>query len=258
MPIPLPTSDLLGWPLANASFESCVGALEAMMLGEGPNLVFTPNVDHLRIVQEDPSAESAYRQASLLLPDGVPLLWAARWLGRPLISKLAGSDLFEPLIARCAQREIPIFLMGGFSGTAQEALGILERRHGPLCIAGFESPPLGYEKDETYSQGLAERIRRSGARFVIGCTGTPKTEIWLARWQPVIHAPLAVSFGAAIDFTTGRVKRAPRWMQRVGLEWLWRLLLEPRRMYKRYLVRDPGFFLDVLRQWRSERNARQN
>ena len=191
-----------------------------------------------------PELSAAYAGASLSLVDGTPLLWSARLLGRPLPQKVSGSDLLEPLIARAALRGWRVFLTGAGPGVAREAARQLTTRHPGLRIVGVDSPQIAVSPGSgDQSDAAVERIRAAGADLVLVGFGSPKQELWIHRHAGALGPAVAVAVGAGIDFAAGRARRSPRWISRAGLEWAFRLVQEPRRLWRRYLVNDPRFLL---------------
>jgi N-acetylglucosaminyldiphosphoundecaprenol N-acetyl-beta-D-mannosaminyltransferase len=209
--------------------------------------------------REDPEAETAVQAATLAVPDGQPLVWALRALGHRRATRVYGPDLMAAFCARAAERGIPIYLYGG---RTPEALALLQarlrERFPGLPIAGAYSPPFRPLTEAEESEALA-RIDASGASVVWVGTGQPKQEKWMYRVRPRLAAPLLVGVGAAFDFHAGLVSQAPPWMQRSGLEWVYRLSREPRRLWRRYARYNPrflaGFLLQYLRHLRHRPRA---
>jgi len=215
--------------------------------------VVTPNVDHVVLAHRDPEVRQSYRQARLSLADGMPLLWMARALGAPVPEKVSGSDFIEPLMAYAAAHAKRVFLFGATPDVSAEAARRLVARHPQLRIVGRDSS--SWSPDDTTCarrSPVVRAIRESGAELVVVALGSPKQELWMARHETHIAPAVALGLGASLDFVAGAVRRAPAWMSRAGLEWLYRLAQEPRRMTYRYLVRDlrifPIFTRDLCRR----------
>jgi len=206
--------------------------------GDGFTL-FTLNLDHVVKLRWNPAFRAAYRRATLVSADGWPVAWlanrgASRGEGR--VRRTAGSDLVEPLCEVAARRGIPIYLVGPERGVQSAAMAALRRRYRGLRFVGAEAPQIPPDGAPFDHEALARRIAASGAKLCILCLGAPKQELLadvLARQCPDIGFVCA---GAALDFIADVVSRAPEWMRRVGLEWLWRLAHEPRRLAGRYLA----------------------
>lgn len=215
-----------------------------------PAMVVTPNADHLVNLERDPALRAAYERADLVLPDGMPVVWASRLLGTPVKERVAGSDLMPRLCELAEQRRLKVFLLGGGEGIAARAAANLMRAHPQLAIAGTSCPPRGFEHDPARDAGIVAAIRDSGADLVFVCLGSPKQEVWMAGHLAGFDKGVFLGVGAAVDFCAGTLARAPKWMQRSGLEWLYRLSKDPRRLIGRY-TRDLYFFVLVAREvWR--------
>lgn len=210
-------------------------------------MVFTPNVDHIVQAQHDPVFREAYGRAALSLVDGVPVMWAARWLGTPLPEKLSGSDLFEPLIERAAAENLRVALVGGGPGVGELASRNLKQRLPSLHIVETLAPRIGLTATDE-ERACVEQLTKAKADLIFVCLGAPKQELFSDRNRQQLAPAVLIGFGAAVDFAAGTMPRAPAWMSRSGLEWAYRLGREPRRLAARYLLRDPEFFKIVAAQ----------
>jgi len=241
---------LFGTAIDNLTMGQAVERVrELLMNGHGRYYVTTPNVDHIIRLQRDPVFRRAYAGAALVLADGMPVVWASRPLGRPLRARVCGADLLPYVCELAASLERSVFLLGGRVGAAERAAENLRRRYPRLLIAGTCCPPMGFERDPSEERHVVERV--NGARpdvLAIGL-GSPKQELWIAARQTQLDFGVALCVGAAIDYAAQMVRRAPRWMQQSGFEWLWRLMQEPRRMWKRYLIDDMAFARLVAQEW---------
>lgn len=179
--------------------------------------------------------------AALVTPDGMPLVWAMRLLGIKQQSRVYGPDLMLAWCDRAAQHDFPIFLYGGTEATLKKLQDNLKKRFPRLSIAGSYAPPFRLLTPEEEASDR-ERIQASGANVVFVGLGCPKQEEWMARQQGKLSA-VTVGVGAAFSFHSGEVLQAPRWMMRFGFEWLYRLAIEPRRLWKRYLINNPAFLI---------------
>jgi N-acetylglucosaminyldiphosphoundecaprenol N-acetyl-beta-D-mannosaminyltransferase len=207
--------------------------------------------------REDPETRAAVLGATLAVPDGQPLVWALHLLGHPRATRVYGPDLMARFCERAAGSGTPIFLYGGRTPAALEMLRErLQQRYPGLRIAGAYSPPFR-ELTAQEEQRVIDAIDSSGAAVVWVGTGQPKQERWMLRMRPRLRAPLLVGVGAAFDFHAGLVPQAPAWMQRRGLEWVYRLSREPRRLWRRYARYNPLFLLHFSRQYARHRRARR-
>jgi len=229
--------------------------IEALVVAGRGGSVFTPNVDHVVNVETNPSFRVAYAGASLSLADGQPLVWTSRLLGAPLPEKVSGSDLLLPLIERAATRRWKVYLLGGGAGVAEKAAKVLTARF-RVDVVGCDAPMISLESDPAQDEPVIDRIRRARPEILLVALGAPKQELWLHRVGPRISPTVGIGLGAALDFVAGAARRAPAWMSRAGLEWLFRLLQEPRRLSRRYLLDDPKFLLILYRMLRTPRALR--
>jgi N-acetylglucosaminyldiphosphoundecaprenol N-acetyl-beta-D-mannosaminyltransferase len=240
--------NILGVQIDNVDLAEAMERIAALVRDRRPSLVVTPNVDHLINLQDDAEFREIYRRAALVLTDGVPLLWAARFLGTPIREKLSGSDIFHDLCRLAAQRGFRVFFMGGREGAAEAAAERMRRAHPGLQVVGVHSPPFGFESDASEGARIDAILAEARPDVLFLGLGSPKQEKWSARNSERLGIPVTVGVGVTFEYTAGMVRRAPVWMQRVGLEWLFRLCMEPGRLWMRYLVNDPKFFWLVLKQ----------
>lgn len=219
--------------------------------GEG-GAVFTPNVDHVVLARQDPRMRAAYARASLSLADGMPLVWASRWLRTPLPEKVSGSDLVLPLLERAALRGWRVYFLGGAAGVASLARDRALQRHPDLRVVGVDAPRVNIDESCERRDLVLDPIRAARPDLVLVAFGAPKQEIWIDQVRSALRPAVLLGVGASLDFLAGTVRRAPAWMSRSGLEWLYRLSREPRRLSRRYLLRDPKFLIIVaeMRGWR--------
>jgi N-acetylglucosaminyldiphosphoundecaprenol N-acetyl-beta-D-mannosaminyltransferase len=241
------------WVDAVGLEEALVDIERLVQAGRG-GAVFTPNVDHVVLAGRHAAFHAAYARADLSLCDGQPLFWASRLLGHPLPEKVSGADLFLPVMRLAALRGWRVFLFGGAVGVAAEAAARLGRELG-VTIAGVSSPAVGLAPSLEEDQEIA-RIAAARPELVVVSLGAPKGELWIERARDRLGPAVSIQLGASLDFFVGRVRRAPRWMQRVGLEWLFRLCQEPRRLARRYLLQDPAFLWVLVRTLAAPRATR--
>jgi N-acetylglucosaminyldiphosphoundecaprenol N-acetyl-beta-D-mannosaminyltransferase len=211
--------------------------------------VVTPNVDHVVRYRRDLAFRAAYDRATLKLPDGMPIVWAWRLLGRPLKARVTGADLLPAVCAYAASAGRSVFLMGGRAGVAPAAARRLSERFPGLRVAGVWTPADPFDVDGPDAAAAAGAIERARPDLLFVGVGSPKQEFWVVRHWERLGATVAICCGAAIDYAAGTLQRAPGWIQRSGLEWLWRLAREPRRLWRRYLVDDAAFVGIVLTEW---------
>ncbi|MFI4875735.1 MAG: WecB/TagA/CpsF family glycosyltransferase [Blastopirellula sp. JB062] len=212
--------------------------------------VVTPNVDHAVLLQGNPQLQAAYQKAHWVLADGWPVVWASRLLRRPLPERVTGSDLVPAMFsAATPDKGLSVFLLGAAPGVAQRAAAQIEQKWPHVTVSGVYSPPLGFEYDEDENDRIIGMINAAAPQLLIIGLGAPKQELWIARHHKRLNVKAAICAGATIDFLAGEKRRAPRWMQQVGLEWLHRMLVDPRRLVKRY-ARDAVIFPTLVwREW---------
>jgi len=232
------------------TFSQALDAVTALIAEGCGGTVFTPNVDHVVMADHDERFRRAYEAVDLSLADGMPILWASRLLGRPLPEKISGSDLVLPLMDRAAREGWRVFILGGAPGVGDLAAERLVERFPRIVITGTDAPRIDMDAPASARAPVLERVRSAKADLVLVALGAPKQELWIAEAAPALRPAVLLGVGAALDFIAGTARRAPRWMSETGLEWLFRLAQEPRRMWKRYLVRDPEFLVIVLRDLR--------
>jgi N-acetylglucosaminyldiphosphoundecaprenol N-acetyl-beta-D-mannosaminyltransferase len=236
-------------PLAVSDYDEVIAWMDATVASGARGWLTAAAVNLVMSAHDDPDTMRAVLDATLAVPDGQPLVWALRLLGHKRATRVYGPDLMAHYCARAATTGTPIYLYGGRS---EEALGLLRERLSErfpgLRIAGGWSPPFRPLTPAEQEHVVAE-IDSSGAKVVWVGTGQPKQELWMSEMRSRLRAPLLVGVGAAFDFHAGIVSQAPGWMQRNGLEWLYRLSREPRRLWRRYASQNPRFVIGLLRQY---------
>lgn len=218
--------------------------------------VFTPNIDHVVLAEDDTRFADAYSRVTLSLADGFPIVATSKWTDTPLPEKVSGSDLAMPLLAQAAQAGLRVFLFGGGPGVAELARDRLAEKLPQLQIVGTAAPVVSLSATKAELLELVAPIRESRAELVLVCLGAPKQEIFIDLVADDLRPAVLLGLGASIDFLAGTVQRAPRWMSDNGLEWLYRLSKERGRLWKRYLLRDSRYPLIVLKQRWAERGNR--
>ena len=238
----MPSEQILGVPVDVVTRESVLSAIEQEIEQRGRGgYIVAINPEKVMAAQEQEDVRRALEQAFLRIPDGIGVLWASRHLGGTIRSRVTGADLFEDVCALAAKRHWPVFLLGSRPGVAEEASGHLVQRFPGFVVAGAMH---GYVKEEGWPEVL-ETIRGSGARLLFVAMGSPRQEKWLNRHFDATGATIGFGIGGSLDALTGKVRRAPRWAQQAGLEWLWRLILQPSRIGRQMAL--PRFAWRVLR-----------
>ncbi|RYF07416.1 MAG: glycosyltransferase, partial [Deltaproteobacteria bacterium] len=229
------------------SFATALQAVDELVEARQGGYVVTPNVDHVCLAETSLELRDAYFAANLSLADGMPLIWLARLMKTPLPEKISGSDLLLPLLERAAHRGWGVYFLGGMPGIGEAAADKLRSQIPGLNIVGTLSPPLGFERDPAQNSSVLQAIAAARPQLLMVALGCPKQELWMHQHAAHFAPAVAFGIGATLDFVAGKVRRAPSWMSQAGLEWVYRLAQEPRRMASRYLVRDRAILRIALR-----------
>ena len=239
---------IMGIPFDNINSAQALQAIDEMVASGGPHYLVTANVDFLVQAHEDVELRRILVEADLVLCDGTPLVWVSRLLGNPLPERVAGADLAPLLIELAAEKGHRLFLLGATEDSCSQAAANLQRQYPKLLIAGHYSPPFKQLLEMDHDE-IVRRIQQAKPDLLLVSFGCPKQEKWIAMHYRALGVPVCAGVGATIDFLAGKVKRAPVWMRRSGLEWIFRLLQEPRRLFRRY-ARDLWVFAGcILKQW---------
>lgn len=230
-------------PLTQAEVVDLV--VRSLRRGQGGHLI-TPNVDICRAAVRDAALRDLVESADLAVADGMPLVWAARMLGTPVPERVTGADLIWSLSEAAASHGLPIYLLGGPPGVATAAGTALRRRYPALVVAGSDAPPYGFETSPSALAQVRSAAVAARPRLVFVGLGFPKQDRLIAELRADLPDAWFVGCGAAISFAAGSTRRAPSWVGELGLEWLFRLVSEPHRLARRYLVDDLPFALSLF------------
>lgn len=241
-----PRTNLMGLRIDRLSEADLIGdALDALRRRKG-GWICPTNLDVLRQYVTSDDVRALVDEADLVVADGMPLIWASRLAGSQLPERVAGSSLIWSLPERAAADGASVFLLGGNERAADGAAGILRKRHPELAVAGTLCPPRGFDRDATQLDAIDAVLRRAAPDFVFVGLGFPKQEQLIRRLRKVLPNAWFVSCGASFSFVSGELRRAPDWVQRIGLEWLHRLYQEPERLFRRYVIDGFPFLLRLL------------
>lgn len=235
----------------NVTMKEAIDKIDKIIKHRNKSYVVTPNVDHIVKLQKDEEFRRVYEDADLILADGMPLVVASKLLNKPIKEKVSGSDLFPELCELAAEKNYKVFFLGAKEGVADLAAKNLVKKYSKLNVVGTYSPPFGFEKDEKENNKIIDMINASKAEILFVGVGAPKQEKWIYNNKERLNVHISLAIGASFDFIAGNVKRAPIWMQKIGLEWFYRFLQEPKRMFKRYFVDDMMFFKILIDEFRS-------
>lgn len=226
----------------NLTMAETLDAIDDLIKQNKNAYVVTPNVDHIVQLEAGGELREVYENADLILTDGKPLLWIARWYGTPIKEKISGSDLFPLLCEMSAKKGYKMFFLGAAEGVATKAADNLMKSYPGLNVVGTYSPPYGFEQDEPEMKKITSMIKEKQPHILIVGLGCPKQEKFILHNREKLGVPISLGLGASLDFEAGNIKRAPNWMADHGLEWAFRITQDPKRLAKRYLVDDVKIF----------------
>ena len=252
----LPIRDILGIPIAMTDYDGAMDVMDRMVESRERGYVIAAAVHVVMVGQEDPEVRDALLGSSLTLPDGMPVVWAANWLGENLPDRVYGPELMRRYNDRCAERGHRVWLYGGRDEGSLVQLALsMRRKHPGIRVVGGYSPPFRALREEE-EDAIVEQINEAQPDVLWVGIGVPKQEKWMARMRDRLEVPVMCGVGAAFDFHAGRVSQAPDWMQERGLEWTYRIAQEPRRLLPRYLYYNPRFLAAITGQVIRERGGR--
>jgi len=251
---------LFGLPFVAADRHGIVEEVLTRVRAAEHIFVLTVNVDILvKFLQEagDEQFQMACRAAELVVADGMPIVWASRLVGKPLPSRVAGVDLMVDLCKAAAEHDLAVSFLGAPPGVGERVVTLLTAQFPQLRVAGVYAPPLGFETISSEMSKAINAANKGAPDLLFVALGSPKAENWVHLVRSQLQAHAVIGVGGALDMLSGRVLRAPRWMQNAGVEWAWRLWQEPARLWRRYLVDDIKFPVYVWREWRQRPVKRQ-
>ncbi len=241
MPISLPSVRILNLSVNNVSMESALAAIDSFIAARGSHHVVTADASMFVMANEDPELYKIVSKADLVTPDGVGIIWAAKRQGTPLQERVSGVDIVENLCSRSAECGNRIYFLGAGPGVAEQAANRMRERYPGTNIVGSRD---GFFT-ESDNDSIIETIRESKADVVCVAMGIPRQEKWIEANRERLDAPVLIGVGGTLDVLSGNTRRAPRWMQKIALEWLWRVLNNPRKISKVMLL--PRFVMLVRR-----------
>ena len=244
---PIPRVDVLGVGLSAITMDTAIETIGRWIEQRRPHYVCVTGVHGVMESQRDPQLREIHNRSGLTTPDGMPMVWASHWAGARHVRRVYGPDLMIAASSEATNRGWKFFLYGGKVGVPELLADSLVDRFPDLQIVGSYSPPFR-PLTSTEDDQVVEMINSSGADIVWVGLSTPKQERWMAEHIGRVEAPVLIGVGAAFDIHAGLASQAPRWMQRSGMEWFYRLLREPRRLWRRYLLNNPRFLINILRR----------
>jgi N-acetylglucosaminyldiphosphoundecaprenol N-acetyl-beta-D-mannosaminyltransferase len=251
--LPLPPRFQLGrTPIDRISMDYAAVLMVEALLHRGklpPLTVVGPNAYLVTMAERNDRFAAAMQDADLAVPDGVSVVLASRLLGFPIPERVTGGDLMERMCAEAAHHGFRVFFLGALPGAAAMAAHNLRERYPGLAICGTYYPPPGFENDAAEITRMQTAIAEASPDLLCVAFGAPKQEVWMQENRGQLNVGAIMAVGAALDTQAGLRRRAPRWTQAIAMEWLFRLLMEPRRLWRRYLIGNTRFILLVMRQW---------
>ncbi|WP_256081560.1 WecB/TagA/CpsF family glycosyltransferase [Massilia sp. YIM B04103] len=235
---------MMGCEIDNLTMEETLQRVEGFIRSGQPHQHVVVNVDKLVKAERDPALRRIINDCALVNVDGMPVVWASRLLGKPLKERVAGVDLFEALMGRAAREGWRVYLLGAREEVVSGVRELYEQKYPGLVVAGYRN---GYWKADE-EEAVVQQIADARADLLFVAISSPKKEHFLGQYQARMKIPFAMGVGGTFDVAVGRVKRAPLWMQRSGLEWFYRFLQEPRRMFRRYFIEDMAFIRLFLKE----------
>ena len=231
------TVELAGVGVHRADRRAVAAILERFFVDGARHQIVTVNADFIRLARRDVEFRQVLNRADLAVADGMPLVWLSRLRGAPIPERVTGIDLIDDCCRIAAERGVGVFLLGAAPGVAEAAGRELARRHAGLQVTGTYAPPFGPPAAEEDAR-MVSAIRTAGRCLLFVAFGAPRQDLFIARHLGELDVVVAMGVGCAFDILSGAVRRAPRWMQRSGLEWVWRVAMEPGRLWRRYLIQD--------------------
>jgi N-acetylglucosaminyldiphosphoundecaprenol N-acetyl-beta-D-mannosaminyltransferase len=245
-PVPRrPRIDLGGTLVDRLDRQAAMERIRAFLWSGTPHQVVTVNLDFLSIAERDERFRSLINASDLAVADGMPLVWLSRLRGEPLAERVAGVELVDDSCSLAAQTGHGVFLLGAAPGVADIAAERLTERHPGLRIVGTYSPPIGPLKRKEHER-MVRMINNAKPGFLFVALGAPRQDIWIHEHMRELNVPVMMGVGCVFDLLAGVSSRAPMWMQDAGLEWAYRLVREPRRLWRRYIVNDLPMFGRLL------------
>jgi len=239
---------------SDVTLQEAISKMVRLAKTKKKNYIVTPNVDHVLNYQKNARFKAAYEDAALTLLDGMPLYWALKIQGKKIREKVSGSDLFLASLEACERHRLSVYFLGASEEVNKKGTEIIQKTFPRLNIKGNHSPPFGFEKDQKVNKATILNINKTKPDVLYLFLGSPKSEIWIHENINKLDIKLALNLGASLDFVAGKYKRAPKWMQKSGIEWVWRMGSDPKRLVKRYLIDDmvPFAWLTMKELWRSK------
>ena len=244
---------LFGCKIHNLNMQETLDKIEQFIVSKRAHQHVVVNVDKIVKAHRDEGIRQIINNCDLVSVDGMPVVWASKLLGQPIKQRVAGIDLFHALVAHAAKMGWRVYFLGAQQKVVEKVVQSMSAEFPALKVAGYRN---GYWSDGEEA-GLVALIKAHRPDIIFVAMSSPKKELFLAKYQAQMQVPFAMGVGGTFDVVAGIVKRAPRWMQVSGFEWLYRFMQEPRRMFHRYFVEDMYFFVLLAREWAKLRQLRR-
>jgi N-acetylglucosaminyldiphosphoundecaprenol N-acetyl-beta-D-mannosaminyltransferase len=222
----------------NITMIEVLNEIEKIIKRKESKFFVTPNIDHIVQLQKDEEFKQIYNSADFVLADGMPIVWISKLLNKPIIEKVSGADITPQIFQIARKKGYKIFILGGREGVGNNLYLKFKENSHPNFSIGHYSPPFGFESIDDENKKITDLIAKFTPDILLVSLGAPKGEKWIFRNKENIQVPISIQVGAAIDFIAGTINRAPLWMQKYSLEWFYRFLQEPKRLFKRYFIQD--------------------
>jgi N-acetylglucosaminyldiphosphoundecaprenol N-acetyl-beta-D-mannosaminyltransferase len=236
--------NILGVGVSAINMQDALSTIDGWIAAGAREYVCVCPVHSIMECRRSEEVRSVFNHAGMVTPDGMPVVWVARWSGHPNVGRVYGPDLMLAVLERQRHRHL---FYGGGPGVARRLADTMQRRFNGLDVAGFLEPKFA-PLDELCTPEAADAINAAKPDVLWVGMSSPKQDLWMASMRPMLEARVIIAVGAAFDFHTGTVKQAPRWMQQSGLEWAFRLAMQPRRLWRRYLIDNPWFIWELALQ----------
>lgn len=240
--------DILGTPVSSLTMDELFSDWERVIKGGEKTQVCITPVNSILAARATARVQAIYKHADYVLCDGVPVKWASDFLGDPIKERITGLDVLPRIFPFASQRDISIFLLGATPGVAETLKEVMEAKHPGVKIVGTFVPPFRAIFSKEENEQMIEAINAAKPDMLLVSLTAPKQDIWIAENLEILDTHVAIGIGGAFEVAAGMIKRAPLWMQKSGLEWLYRFLQEPKRMFRRYFVEAPVFIPLIIQQ----------
>lgn len=234
----MPKIEFMNIQIDNLTMQETLDEIDHLVIKNEKSYIVTPNVDHIVKLEKDKELKKVYENAALVLADGKPLIWISKLYKKPIKEKISGSDLFPLMCEMAANKKYSMFFLGAAEGVANKAAYNLKQKYNNLNVVGTYSPPYGFEKSDKEIEKIIGMINDAKPDILIVGLGCPKQEKFIYKYKEQLNVPVSLGLGASLDFEAGNIKRAPKWMANHGLEWFYRMIQDPKRLIKRYLLDD--------------------